>query len=329
MIQLINNLLIIISLTNIVSCKTSIEATDVLSITVLDSVAASKEIILEDPDGFFKKLQPLEMQIQMKQPIRFQNKEIALSKFYPYLQAQVSDFTTSDKAFVDTLFNEVRKGLAFVNPNLLPSNINLVKVKTGHYGADVYYTRRNTIYLPENIFIGKNFKKEYDVMLHEVWHIMSRYDSKLKQEAYALIGFKPHDKNLQFDPHFESTLLTNPDGTNMEYAITVGGTQALPLIISKFRDFSLDRPSFFDYLSFDLYPINETGIVSSKALENDTMKEFFTQIKDNTQYIIHPDEIIAENFMLSAKAYKSKKYDLFTDEGRPLIMAMTKLLVGN
>ena len=38
---------------------------------------------------------------------------------------------------------------------------------------------------------------------------------------------------------------------------------------------------------------------------DDAMISFFDQIKFNTQYIIHPDEILADNFMILAM---HKKY---------------------
>ena len=37
---------------------------------------------------------------------------------------------------------------------------------------------------------------------------------------------------------------------------------------------------------------------------DDAMPSFFDQIKYNTQYIIHPDEILADNFMILAMSKK-------------------------
>jgi hypothetical protein len=57
-----------------------------------------------------------------------------------------------------------------------------------------------------------------------------------------------------------------------------------------------------------------------------TTPVFFTKIKDNTRYIIHPEEIIADNFMLAVLAKDKKDYKKFSTEGKKLIESLTTIV---
>ena len=115
--------------------------------------------------------------------------------------------------------------------------------------------------------------------------------------------------------------------------------QAIPIITSNSFDYDPARPAFFSYIEFNLFPIKrlEAGgyeVISqsngNSPLQLPEQSEFFRQIRDNTQYIIHPDEILADNFTFLAlsKLQKSKKsLERFSEEGRQLIAEMEKILV--
>jgi hypothetical protein len=53
---------------------------------------------------------------------------------------------------------------------------------------------------------------------------------------------------------------------------------------------------------------------------------FFTKIKDNTQYIIHPDEIMADNFMFAVLAFSNDDYNRFSGTGKVLIKELLTIL---
>ncbi|MEY3421126.1 MAG: hypothetical protein RIR48_1415, partial [Bacteroidota bacterium] len=53
---------------------------------------------------------------------------------------------------------------------------------------------------------------------------------------------------------------------------------------------------------------------------------FFTKIKDNTQYIIHPDEIMADNFMLAVLAFSNNEFDRFSENGASLLFDLLRVL---
>ncbi|MBK8557502.1 MAG: hypothetical protein IPL65_17900 [Lewinellaceae bacterium] len=55
--------------------------------------------------------------------------------------------------------------------------------------------------------------------------------------------------------------------------------------------------------------------------------DFYRQIKDNTGYIIHPDEIIADNFsfIMTAKA-GTRSLNNFSAEGRQLLDSIQQVI---
>ena len=100
------------------------------------------------------------------------------------------------------------------------------------------------------------------------------------------------------------------------------------LLISKRDRFDPEQSKeLFDYVNFELLEVEQRGKRWQPRLHDGrpvlykpaAMPEFGEQIGGNTGYIIHPDEILAENFALLA----SGKRDVPTPR---ILDAMTKLL---
>jgi hypothetical protein len=125
----------------------------------------------------------------------------------------------------------------------------------------------------------------------------------------------------------------NPDGTDFKYYITLQVApdkeiKAIPIIYSNAAKFNPKKPDFFNYLKFELFELQNMQrgfIVATKkdgtsTLNMKELPDFQRQIRDNTGYIIHPDEILADNFMFLALAQKDKKRnDKFSNEGKALL----------
>lgn len=300
-------------------------------ISFVDSAAASTAIINEDIDGYFDQLSVAEMQIQMKKNFPNQKKEDVKKAYLTFLKKQVSDWTTDEKLKMQQLFKSVKSLCDTLSPRIFPGGMKLIKVKTNHFGNDVYYTSGKNIMIPENIFNDFSPERQLPVMIHETFHILSRYNSSLRNELYSYIGFQKAEKPIQLNASLEAVLLNNPDGVSYQYAIDLekdgSMIKAIPLITSKSLNYDTKRPNFFDYLQFDLYSLDDKGshYVAKSTTTGETLlplqstPNFFTKIKDNTQYIIHPDEIMADNFMLALLAYDKNEYGKFSKDGKILI----------
>jgi hypothetical protein len=135
--------------------------------------------------------------------------------------------------------------------------------------------------------------------------------------------------------------LLNPDGTDFSYFIDLTlkngkKTKVVPIIYSSEPKYVAgSKPQFFNYLKFDLFPIEKDGKTykvianadgSSSISIPDT--DYFTQIKQNTNYVIHPDEILADNFMLIINGKKDTSVvSQLNVEGRKLLENMKVILM--
>ena len=297
----------------------------------VDSTFASKAITDSDVDGYFNQLSILDMAIQMKKSVTLQDKSKVLTQYKIFLATEVSDWTQDEKVQMLDVFARAKKICDKVSPRLFPGDIKLIKIKSNHYGKDVYYTRGKHILIPENIFESFDFDKQLPVMLHEIFHVFSRYNEPVRNDLYALIGFKKSDKKIVLSDALKKILLTNPDGVSLNYVIKLDDQKdtisAIPVITSKFSEYKESNPFFFGYLNFDLYGLSNKGdyyyaesTTTGKTLVNlQKTPSFFKKIKDNTQYIIHPDEIMADNFMLALLAKENDDFKKFSAVGKQLI----------
>jgi len=306
-------------------CKTQKVSTDAY-LKIVDSLAASQLIIEEDKDIYFAKVQPLEVSIQMKKELQFTDRQEAVDSLTYYLSRQVNNFTKEDRQFIDSVFTTAKKMIKALNPRIMPDTIQLIIIKPDFFGDQVYFTRNNVIYFPQSSFLNKNFQMELRVMVHEIWHVISRLNPELRNKTYPLIGFERHGKKLTMPVNLEKRLIINPDASFNDFAIDLNGTLAIPLLTSKFSKYTKDNPNFFDYIDFNLYPINKDNSVGTKGILDERTDAFFQKIKDNTNYIIHPEEIIAENFQLLVYANYEGKYDKFSTEGKELILRLKAVL---
>ena len=107
--------------------------------------------------------------------------------------------------------------------------------------------------------------------------------------------------------------VVNPDAPKNDHCIRlqVAGvsTWAIPILFSRAAKYDVSRGGeFFDYLQFRFLLVEGTEMVApARATYDDTnvrltgpesVSGYFEQIGRNTNYIIHPEEILADSFAL-------------------------------
>ncbi len=302
----------------------------------LDSIDASKEIVKDRYDGFFTHISTVDMAIQMRTNTFINDRSQSLKEYRALLESEVSNFTNEEMSELSNIFDQIEHEVSILNTKLLP-NIRIGKIKTNHYGPDVFYTRDNIIFIPENVLEKNAFPNLKNVMYHEIFHILSRIYPEVKEKTYALIGFKPLSNKVGLPKALQETLLTNPDGAEIKYFITLvddagNKIEAIPLITSTKKNYQNGNNSLFNYLEFDLFEYDRDSrqVLCTEqgktSIPGSFMASFFEQIKDNTQYIIHPDEILADNFMMSFTVYGSDTFDELTPDGQKLIIDLREIL---
>ena len=324
-----------------------IKLSETQRVVFLDSLAASSAILKDKEDKFLEKINKLDMSIQMERAYSESIKRSEVLNHYKnFLRNDVVDFTKPEKALVKKCLEEAVQLCNAINPTIVPPVMEMIKTKAEHYGEGVYYTRENRIIIPYNALTttGKDVAAvEADLtrtLLHEIFHIYSRYNDFKRKELYAVIGFKNIATiPLEMKDALKERILINPDGVNLGQVIDLqtadARISAIPVITSNETELKEGKSSFFSYLKFDLFQVIK-GKGGIKVLSNDDgtstlkleeMRDFFRKIGDNTDYIIHPDEILADNFMFLTLSQKDEKSIAhLTKEGKILLKSIERIL---
>lgn len=196
---------------------------------------------------------------------------------------------------------------------MLPSRILVVLTNGKDENRAAYCRNNNVIVLPE--IVVQAIDRSRELFLHELFHIWSRQETneKMRNELYASIGYRKIP--LDYQPQYPSSLLdmklTNPDAPLvMEYFIILkkkdekGDEKSYKCtpIIHALRSFDPNySTNMFQYLVATTLVLDEETYEPKQPFEYlpyDEATNFKDQIGENTSYIIHPEEILADNFVL-------------------------------
>ena len=344
------NLLFAVLIICIFSCKSQPKINSLLELSkdhkvvFLDSLAAAQAIIKDEKENFFTFINKLDMDIQMKRNSAPEStREEVLEEYKSFLKTDVLDFTKEEIEFVNKVFKEAYELCNKVSPNIFPKEIKLIKTHANHYGEGAYYTRENCIIIPKGQLKMKNYNSFLGTMFHEISHIYTRYNPAKRKALYKLIGFSNlgNPSNLLIKDALKKRILLNPDGINYAYSIDLKEKDgrkysAIPIIASKMDQYDSDTPSFFGYLDFNLYKVriqHAVNVITNSegktTVDMDHIPDFFEQITDNTGYIIHPDEIIADNFMyIMLRGKENGLNQNFSDPGVELLKNIKMILTN-
>jgi len=277
---------------------------------ILDSAKCAVYITHDTVDNFFERVQPLEASILLKERRWKDSSQAAASKalIYTMREFTMNPSKTQKNILQRAMAEAMNKSAPFLKSYPLPT-IQLGLIKGFVYGPSVFYTRENGIYIPEAMVTQESEKELTQILIHEIFHIQSRNYPGLQEKIYDALGFIKLDEVPTMPAAFRSRILLNPDGTDWNFAIPLQMQEnkqlAYPMIVSKEKSFQPDMPNFFAYLKFQLYPLQTLDEGYRVTYDGDLdglprawFETFFSKITNNTQYIIHPDELAADNFVL-------------------------------
>ncbi len=260
--------------------------------------------LLGRPDDFVKRMSPFDRAARMKTDIG-----VSEDEFLKFVASNVARWTPGETAKVELAAEEVKRGMANF-PLQFPREIYMVKT-TGKEEGHAAYTRDNAIVLPRTVLDSPLLRLQH-IIAHELFHILSRNNPALRESLYEIIGFKKCNE-IEFPTSLKLRKITNPDAPKNDHLIwvTLKGKRVpvVPILFSATEKYDLRRGGeFFDYLRFHLlvvkkdsggekwkplYHGNDAALLNIKDVSG-----FFEQVGRNTDYIIHPEEILADNFAL-------------------------------
>jgi hypothetical protein len=196
--------------------------------------------------------------------------------------------------------------------HLLPGTVWFVKM-SGRVEGGMPHTRGNAIFLPE-----PGGEASTGLFLHELFHVLSRAQASRHDALYDIVGFKPC--KLEETDWMMRRRLSNPDVPRGAWYLDVEGPDVegpdvegrdadavMPWLHAAHDAFDEGvHGGFGGHFGFGLLSVivsegkcgprqSETGV--PVILSPGDVPGFAAAIGRNTGYIIHPEEVLADNFI--------------------------------
>jgi hypothetical protein len=258
--------------------------------------------ILTNRDDFIRALSPFDRAARVKT-----DKEVSEQQLLEFVGRNVLDWTEPEKAVFVAALDRLKTpfdGLALP----WPKTIYAIKT-TGNEEGGALYTRDHALILPKRVLTPTR-PVDSKLLAHELFHILSRSNPELRERLYQAIGFVKCT-DIEFPETLKNRKLTNPDAPANDHCIRVqvagASVWAVPIIYSRTQEYDVKSGGeFFRYMESQLFVVDrrddapEAKPVSVDAqprlVEFNEVTGFYEQVGKNTRYIIHPEEILADNF---------------------------------
>lgn len=237
------------------------------------------------------------------------DRSVSEGELLAFIGRNTLDWTSEEMQAVQAAIEAIQPLLRDL-PLPLPPTVHLIKT-TGAEEGNAAYTRGTAIVLPKRE-LGKSQESLQRVICHELFHILSRQNPELREKLYKIIGFTKCNE-VKLTPGIELRKITNPDAPRNDHFIRVeiDGRESLavPILLSSAEVYDVKRGGeFFEYLQFQFLVVEKSdGSQTFKAVYEGSSPKlvgmqhvsgFMEQVGRNTDYIIHPEEILADNFAL-------------------------------
>jgi hypothetical protein len=277
-------------------------------ILLMDSASAAATNL--QPDAYSHELTSFDLAIRFDKMPETLKQEDYLKK----AATSVRDWPDDEQAKLKDAFDQIDAFVKKTGVHLhLPDTVKMIKTTAAEeFGAEGY-TRGNRIML--------NTKAEpigLHLVAHELWHVISRLNEPLRNEAYAVFHFRPCN-NIAYKPALHNQVITNPDCPFLQHCVRIekdGSKQDVaPILYSK--DAYKQGAVMLQGASVGLLaltgddhhkqPLMKDG--QPVVYELEAVPDFTKQIGMNTAYVLHVEEIVAEHFASLAEGRQLKQME--------------------
>ena len=271
------------------------------TVVTFATVTEGREI-LTTRDDFIRALSPFDRAARVKT-----DRAVSEKEFLEFVGGSVLDWTEAEKALLVSALDRLkapfdRLALAW------PQVIYVVKT-TGNEEGGAPYTRGCALILPKRVLTPSR-PLDPRLISHELFHILSRTNPGLRDRLYQAIGFEKCAE-IVIPEILQGRKITNPDAPANDHCIRVqvagADIWAVPILFSRTDKYDVNTGGeFFQYMQFQLLLVERPGDSpvakplyegsQPRLVDVKQVTGFFEQVGRNTQYIIHPEEILADNF---------------------------------
>jgi hypothetical protein len=224
-------------------------------------------------------------------------------RFAAAMQATVLDWTEEERQALTTVLARLERflsGMKWKGPS------TILLVKTSDQLLDGFpHTRGNAIIVQEGSLremLARPALMDL-VLVHETFHVLTRANPGLREELYRTIGFRACAA-VELPGAIERLRLTNPDAPESRHAIRVRWrgrpVEVLPFV--HFPSRTVDpKAGFASHMQVSWLVVErrrDRCIARDTGAKQEELEGLVDQVGNNTGYMIHPEEILADNFAL-------------------------------
>jgi len=288
--------------------------------------AAESARLLSVRDAFVAAMSPFDRSARLKS-----DEEVTEAEYLAFVARQTLEWTEPEVAALAAMLERFRKATAELNLRLPP--VVLFIKTTGLEEGRAAYCRGSSVVLPVNVIGGDPAELEKTVF-HELFHIYSRNNPEKRAAFYGILGFEVCPE-VAVPELLRSRKITNPDAPRIDSVVRVrigegGGRRPVtPVLLATSDRYDVRRGGeFFASMEFRLLVLDESGGAFRAAVPPDgrpqlldpgAVPDYLEQIGRNTRYIIHPEEILADNFVLLIQGAKPVPTPRILDQMRALL----------
>jgi len=272
-------------------------------------------------DAFTRSLSKFDLQSRLKN-----SGPVTLADWKEFASEHVKAWEPAEIKTVSESLGRLSKPLAELRLPL-PRAVLLIRT-TGQEEAGAAYTRGAAIVLPQNV-LAYSAERLDRLLAHELFHVLSRHDGAFRSRLYRIIGFEICEA-IEFPATLADRRLTNPDAPLVDCTIELKNAEGksffgAPILYASANSYNPEKKgSMFQYLTFRLLVVEQDRgrwrprLLKGEPVVIDPKKEaaFFDKVGKNTNYVIHPDEILADNFVHLVMGTKDLATPRIVDEMR-------------
>lgn len=262
-------------------------------------VEQGREILRAD-DDFMTRLSTFDLQSRVRT-----TDQVSFQVYKTFVDGHVVAWDDQQVDVVKRALSACSDSLASIAVPNLPV-VQFIKT-SGREESGAAYTRSNAIILTQQQLSGSQASLE-KLILHELFHVISRANPELRDQLYKILGFT-RSSEIRLPETLRDRRITNPDAPITQHVLKVNLADEKEVFVAPvlFANSEYDPQkvrSMFGYLTFKLMQVEkaEDGNwhaslnAEQPVMHDPSLADFQRQIGRNTGYIIHPEEILADNF---------------------------------
>ncbi len=255
--------------------------------------------LLSSRDAFVEQMSPFDRGARLKT-----DQDVTEARYLAFAASQALDWTDAERERLGEVLAAFRRKTAgFDLP--LPSVVVFVKT-TGLEEGRAAYCRGATVVLPQGVASGDTAPLS-ETVFHELFHVFRTHNPARRAALYRIVGFAP-TAEIALPEALSKRKLTNPDAPRIDSVIRVAvdgrRIPVTPLLLGDADRYDVARGGeFFEQMRFRLLVLDEEKGAfraagdTPRLLDPAQIPDYLAQTGRNTGYIIHPEEILADNFV--------------------------------